>query len=78
MLPPVTAMSAAVKFVLTSDKRKERAILLSVEAFPSLTVVENILTDGANLSEIKSTLACQTFGAFPAKSLKPESPEPYP
>ena len=40
MLPPVTAMSDAVKFVLTSDKIKERAILLSVEASPSLMVVE--------------------------------------
>ena len=78
MLPPVTGMAAAVKFVLTSDKRKERAILLSVEAFPTLRVVQKILNDGANLSEIKSTLACQTYGAFPAKSLKPESPEPYP
>ena len=48
-------MSDAVKFVLTSDKIKERAILLSVEASPSLTVVEKILTDGANLSEINST-----------------------
>ena len=53
IVPPLTVMSLDAKFVVLSDVVNVKAIELSSEASPSLTVEDSVITEGATLSDIK-------------------------